>query len=90
MAGNVWVVAEQWKGSISDATYEALALGRELAAGLGARLEAVLAGHGARPWRPRWAGPTASSASSIRRWPTAPASRSAGQWRPWRPRGRPP
>jgi electron transfer flavoprotein alpha subunit len=49
MAGNVWVVAEQWKGSISDATYEALALGRELAAGLGARLEAVLAGHGARP-----------------------------------------
>jgi electron transfer flavoprotein alpha subunit len=48
MAGNVWVVAEQWKGSISDATYEVLALGRELAAGLGARLEAVLAGQGVR------------------------------------------
>jgi len=48
MAGNVWIVAEQWKGSISDATYEALALGRELAGGLGVRLEAVLVGHGAR------------------------------------------
>jgi len=48
MAGNVWVVAEQWKGSISDATYEALALGRDLAGGLGGRLEAVLLGHGAR------------------------------------------
>ena len=48
MAGNVWVVAEQWKGSISDVTYEALALGRELAGGLGVRLEAVLLGHGAR------------------------------------------
>lgn len=48
MAGNVWIVAEHWKGSISDATYEALALGGELAAGLGVRLEAVLLGHGAR------------------------------------------
>ncbi|MBM3695205.1 MAG: electron transfer flavoprotein subunit alpha/FixB family protein [Actinobacteria bacterium] len=48
MAGNVWIVAESWKGSISDATYEALALGRELADGLGVRLEAVLLGHGAR------------------------------------------
>lgn len=48
MAGNVWIVAEQWKGSISDATYEALALGRDLADGLGVRLEAVLLGHGAR------------------------------------------
>ena len=48
MAGNVWVVAEQWKGSVSDATYEALALGRDLADGLGARLEAVLLGQGAR------------------------------------------
>jgi len=48
MAGNVWVVAEQWKGSVSDATYEALALGRDLAEGLGARLEAVLLGQGVR------------------------------------------
>jgi electron transfer flavoprotein alpha subunit len=48
MAGNVWIVAEQWKGSISDATFEALALGRDLANGLGVRLEAVLLGHGVR------------------------------------------
>jgi len=48
MAGNIWVVAEQWKGSISDATYEALALGRDLAGPWGVRLEAVLAGHGVR------------------------------------------
>jgi electron transfer flavoprotein alpha subunit len=48
MAGNVWVVAESWKGAISDGTYEGLALGRGLADGLGVRLEAVLLGHGAR------------------------------------------
>ena len=48
MAGNVWVVAEHWKGNISDATYELLALGRRLADSLGVRLEAVLLGHGDR------------------------------------------
>ncbi len=48
MAGNVWIVAEQWKGAVSDATYELLALGRGLADSLGVRLEAVLLGHGAR------------------------------------------
>ena len=48
MAGNVWVVAEHWKGTISDATYELLALGRGLADSLGVRLEAVLLGHGVR------------------------------------------
>jgi electron transfer flavoprotein alpha subunit len=48
MAGNVWVVAEQWKGSISDATHELLALGRGLADSLGVRLEAVLLGQGVR------------------------------------------
>ena len=48
MAGNVWVVAEQWKGSISDATPELLALGRELADSMGVRLEAVLLGQGVR------------------------------------------
>ncbi len=48
MAGNVWVVAEQWKGSISDATGELLALGRSLADSLGVLLEAVLLGHGMR------------------------------------------
>ncbi len=48
MAGNVWVAAEHWKGTISDATYELLALGRNLADSLGVRLEAVLLGHGVR------------------------------------------
>jgi len=46
MTGNVWVVADHWKGSISDTTYEVLALGRGLADSLGVRLEAVLFGHG--------------------------------------------
>jgi electron transfer flavoprotein alpha subunit len=48
MTGNVWVAAEYWKGTISDATYELLALGRNLADALGVRLEAVLLGHGVR------------------------------------------
>jgi electron transfer flavoprotein alpha subunit len=44
MAETILVLAEQWKGSISDTTYELLALGRELAGALGAPLEAVLIG----------------------------------------------
>ncbi len=48
MAGNVWIVAEHWKGAVSDATCELLALGRDLADRLGVRLEAVLLGHEAR------------------------------------------
>jgi electron transfer flavoprotein alpha subunit len=48
MPGNVWVVADHWKGTISEATYEVLALGRSLADSLGVRLEAVLLGHGVR------------------------------------------
>lgn len=48
MTANIWIAAEKWKGSISDATYEALALGRELADALGVELEAVLLGHGDR------------------------------------------
>ncbi len=48
MTGNVWVVAEQWKGAVTDATRELLAIGRDLADGLGVRLEAVLIGHGVR------------------------------------------
>ena len=48
MAGNVWVVAEHWKGAVSDASHELLALGRGLADSLGVRLEAVLLGHGVR------------------------------------------
>ena len=45
MPGNVWVFAEQWRGQISEIAFEALALGRELADGLGVPLEAVLFGH---------------------------------------------
>jgi electron transfer flavoprotein alpha subunit len=48
MAGNVWVLAEQWNGRISDITYEVLALGRETANALGVNLEAVLLGYQAR------------------------------------------
>ena len=48
MTGNVWVVADHWKGTVSEVTYEVLALGRELADSLGVRLEAVLLGHGVR------------------------------------------
>jgi electron transfer flavoprotein alpha subunit len=40
-------VAEQWRGALSEVTYELLALGRELADGRGAPLEAVLMGSGA-------------------------------------------
>ena len=35
MAGNIWVVAEHWRGQISDITLRGLALGRELADALG-------------------------------------------------------
>ena len=46
MPGNVWVVAEQWQEQITDITYEALALGREVADQLGVRLECLLPGSG--------------------------------------------
>jgi electron transfer flavoprotein alpha subunit len=46
MSGSVWVFAEQWRGQISEIAFEALALGREVADGLGVPLEAVLMGHG--------------------------------------------
>jgi electron transfer flavoprotein alpha subunit len=45
MAGNVWVLADQWRGQLSDITFEVLTLGRELADGLGVSLEAVLLGN---------------------------------------------
>lgn len=48
MPGNVWILAEQWRGQLSEITYEALAMGRELADRLGVALEAVLAGHQVR------------------------------------------
>ncbi len=46
MADNVLVMAETWRGGISDATFELLALGRELADGFGGKLEVFLAGDG--------------------------------------------
>jgi electron transfer flavoprotein alpha subunit len=48
MAGNIWVLAEHWRGEVSEITYEALALGRELADSLGVKLEAVLLGSGSK------------------------------------------
>ena len=48
MTGNVWVFAEQWRGRITEITYEVLTLGREVADALGVRLEAVLLGHNVR------------------------------------------
>jgi len=48
MAGEIWCLAEQWKGSLSDATFEALALGRELSDALQVQLQAVLLGHAQR------------------------------------------
>jgi len=45
MAGNVWVLAEQWRGQVSDVTFELLVLGRELATAVGGPLQAVLLGH---------------------------------------------
>ena len=49
MAGNIWVLAEHWRGEISDITYECLALGREVANALGVKLEVLLMGHSAEP-----------------------------------------
>jgi electron transfer flavoprotein alpha subunit len=48
MAGNIWVLAEHWRGRLSDVTLELLVLGRELATGLGTPLEAILLGHRAK------------------------------------------
>jgi len=48
MSAEYWVVVEHWRGSVSQITYEALALGREVADQLGASLHAVLLGHNAR------------------------------------------
>jgi electron transfer flavoprotein alpha subunit len=45
MAGNIWVLAEQWRGQISDITFEVLGLGKEMATALEVDLQAVLLGH---------------------------------------------
>jgi electron transfer flavoprotein alpha subunit len=44
MSNAIWVLAEEWRGEISESSFEMLALGRELADGLGASLVAVLVG----------------------------------------------
>jgi len=46
VAADIWVVADQWQGRLTDITFEALALGREVADALKVPLEAVLLGHG--------------------------------------------
>jgi electron transfer flavoprotein alpha subunit len=48
MSENICVLAEQWRGQISEATYETLALGREVADKLGAPLTAILTGSNCR------------------------------------------
>ena len=48
MADNIWIVAEAWRGQVSEITFELLALGREVASQAGAPLEAVLLGSNAR------------------------------------------
>lgn len=49
MAGNIWVLAEHWRGEVSDITFECLALGREVANALGVKLEVLLMGHSVEP-----------------------------------------
>jgi electron transfer flavoprotein alpha subunit len=48
MTGSICVLAEQWKGQISEVTYETLALGREVADQLGVPLTAILTGFRSR------------------------------------------
>ncbi|MBZ5581182.1 MAG: electron transfer flavoprotein subunit alpha/FixB family protein [Acidobacteriia bacterium] len=44
MTGNICVLAEQWRGQITEVTYETLALGREVADQAGVPLTAILPG----------------------------------------------
>lgn len=48
MTENIYVLAEQWRGQISEPTYETLALGREVADQFGAPLTAILMGSNCR------------------------------------------
>jgi electron transfer flavoprotein alpha subunit len=45
MAGNVWVLAENAGGEISDVTFELLSHGRDMAESLNVSLEGILIGH---------------------------------------------
>lgn len=45
MAGEVWVLAEEWQGQLTDITFEVLALGRELADAVGTPLQVILLGN---------------------------------------------
>lgn len=49
MSRTIWVVADHFRGRLTDITFEALALGREIAGALEARLVAILAGSGVAP-----------------------------------------
>jgi electron transfer flavoprotein alpha subunit len=42
MPSNIWVLAETWRGQVTETTLELLALGREVAGQCGGKLEAVL------------------------------------------------
>jgi electron transfer flavoprotein alpha subunit len=44
MATNIWVLAETWRGQVTETTLELLTLGREVAGQCGGKLEAVLLG----------------------------------------------
>lgn len=48
MTGDIYVLAEQWRGRICEVTYETLALGREVADELHVGLRAILMGFKAR------------------------------------------
>jgi electron transfer flavoprotein alpha subunit len=48
MPGNIWVLAEHWRGEVSEITFELLALGRDVADQLGSKVEAVLLGRGVK------------------------------------------
>jgi electron transfer flavoprotein alpha subunit len=48
MPGSIWVLAEHWRGEVSEITFEALALARDVADQLGSKVEAVLLGHGVK------------------------------------------